>query len=100
MAGPKLQGGLDALPPVLIRHTKDHHLGDSWMLRDGDLDVGRVYVESAGDDDGPYAVLHEQETAIIDQPYVTRMQPPIADRFRRFLCHVEIATHQEITTCA
>lgn len=55
-----------ALPPVLVRDADDDDVADRRMLQQGRLDLGRVDVHPAGDDQIGAAVAHVEPAVLVE----------------------------------
>ena len=95
-AGCRLDRDLDPLAPFLVGNTEDHALIDVGMLGQGRLDVGRIDVETARDDDVAQPVLDRHIAVCVHDPGIARVQPAVDHGLRGLLRHVEIAAHHQV----
>src|SRR5690606_34489113 len=74
VAGGGAVGGLherdDDLPPVLVGDADDDDVADRRVLQQRVLDLGRVDVDAAGDDEVGAAVAHVEPAVLVEVPEV------------------------------
>src|SRR5690606_16508631 len=92
----QLDGGVNCFSPLQVRHTEYDAIVDCWMLAQNTLDIGRVNVEAARDDDVAQAILQEQISLFVQIAAIASAQPPIAKGFCRFVRLSPVPRHNQI----
>ena len=85
--------GHDARAEVVIRDARDAGLAHRRMLQQHRLDLGRVHVLAARDDQVVASVEHLQAAVGVEAADVAGVQPAALERARRRLGIVQVALH-------
>ena len=81
---------------MIVGNADDRAFGNRWMLRQYGLDVTRIDIEAARDDELTQPVAQEQVSAIIERSEITGVQPSAPNRRGRLVRHVVVAVHHEV----
>src|ERR1035437_5734072 len=88
--------GVDLLAEFLVGHPDDGGLGHLGMHVDDLLDLARVDVEAAADDQLLLAIDDEEEAFVVDVADVTAVEPAVLDRLGGGLRLVPVAVHDVV----
>jgi len=84
---------VNALAPLVVGHTDDGDLTDGRVLLDDLLNLGRVNVEAAGNDDIVRPVQQVDVAVLVELPDIARVDPTVLDSLGCLLGKLIVALH-------
>src|SRR5579875_2864906 len=88
--------GADLLAPLVMRDAEHRGLADGRVLVEHLLDLARVDVVAAADDELLLAVDDEEVAVLVDPAHVAGVQPAVDDGLRRGLRPLPVAAHHVV----